>query len=189
MIGRSLLTPSNSIIAVHGLGSNVDWSWTWKDHTRKQHVHWLKDANMLPAVVPESRVLAYNYDSKWPRALAHVRTMLCGPELTEPLSLAGLLLESAGCWEVLGYYTAWEGFLIQTLELREQLLCTEHPETARARFHLTKTLIYIGIDVETQEMLRNFRSHSLFGERIAFLGLLEKFEEEKLAQQSISKSR
>lgn len=43
------------------------------------------------------------------RALAHVRTILSGPELIEALSFASLLFESAGCWKTLGYYIAWEG--------------------------------------------------------------------------------
>ncbi|KAK3348577.1 hypothetical protein B0T25DRAFT_225700 [Lasiosphaeria hispida] len=52
-----------NIIAMHGLGSNVDWSWTWKGDGK--HINWLRDPDMLPAKVAKSRILAYNYDSKW----------------------------------------------------------------------------------------------------------------------------
>ncbi|KAI3343673.1 hypothetical protein F4824DRAFT_440720 [Ustulina deusta] len=74
------------IIAVHGLGSNVDWSWTWQD--KKGHrppVHWLKDPNMLPHVVPHARIIAYNYDSRWHTDAPNTRLELCGEELVESL--------------------------------------------------------------------------------------------------------
>ncbi|KAJ6437958.1 Kinesin light chain 1 [Purpureocillium lavendulum] len=48
-------TNRGSIIGVHELGSNVDWSWTWEDGD--QHVHWLRDHNMLPAKMPKARIL------------------------------------------------------------------------------------------------------------------------------------
>ncbi len=68
-----------SIIAVHGLGSNVDWSWTWKDGDN--HVHWLRDLNMLPAKVCKSRILVYNYESRWHADAPKIRLQLCGEEL------------------------------------------------------------------------------------------------------------
>ncbi|KAK4098443.1 hypothetical protein N658DRAFT_518050 [Parathielavia hyrcaniae] len=76
--------PANvpSIIAVHGLGADVDWSWTWKDpETPGRHVKWLQDPDMLPAVVPDSRILLYNYDSRWHAKAPKVRLSLCGEEL------------------------------------------------------------------------------------------------------------
>ncbi|KAI1132153.1 hypothetical protein F5Y10DRAFT_6263 [Nemania abortiva] len=74
------------IVAVHGLGSNVDWSWTWQD--KKGHhppVHWLKDANMLPHVVPHARTIAYNYESRWHTHAPRTRLELCGEELVKSL--------------------------------------------------------------------------------------------------------
>ncbi|KAL6855647.1 hypothetical protein J3F83DRAFT_753806 [Trichoderma novae-zelandiae] len=68
-----------TIIAVHGLGSNVDWSWTWKDD--EKCVNWLQDADMLPAKIPKSRIIAYNYDSKWDADAPKTRLQLCGEEL------------------------------------------------------------------------------------------------------------
>ncbi|KAF6782908.1 pfs domain-containing protein, partial [Colletotrichum musicola] len=71
-----------SIIAVHGLGANVDWSWTWKDpKTPGRLVKWLQDPDMLPAVVPRSRILLYNYDSRWHADAPKIRLTLCGEEL------------------------------------------------------------------------------------------------------------
>ncbi|GIJ91397.1 hypothetical protein Asppvi_010362 [Aspergillus pseudoviridinutans] len=67
------------IIAVHGLGSNVDWSWTWKSKTRD--IHWLRDRDMLPNVVPKSRIMVYNYDSKWHSNAPQTRLQICGEDL------------------------------------------------------------------------------------------------------------
>ncbi|KAI1660474.1 TPR-like protein [Daldinia decipiens] len=70
------------IIAVHGLGSNVDWSWTWKDKARKRPpVHWLKDPDMLPALLPRARILVYNYESIWYANAPRTRLQLCGESL------------------------------------------------------------------------------------------------------------
>ncbi|GKT50172.1 vegetative incompatibility protein HET-E-1 [Colletotrichum spaethianum] len=77
-----LVTLSPCIIAVHGLGANVDWSWTWKDpKDPSRHVKWLQDTNMLPSVVPESRVALYNYDSRWHADAPRTRLQLCGEDL------------------------------------------------------------------------------------------------------------
>ncbi|KAI0539978.1 hypothetical protein GGR58DRAFT_512001 [Xylaria digitata] len=74
------------IVAVHGLGSDVDWSWTWQD--KKGHrppVHWLKDPNMLPSVIPHARIIAYNYESRWHADAPKTRLELCGEELVKSL--------------------------------------------------------------------------------------------------------
>ncbi|KAI1429343.1 hypothetical protein F5Y12DRAFT_482024 [Xylaria sp. FL1777] len=74
------------IVAVHGLGSNVDWSWVWQD--KKGHrppVHWLKDLNMLPRVVPHARIIVYNYESRWHANAPTTRLELCGEELVKSL--------------------------------------------------------------------------------------------------------
>ncbi|GKT81415.1 PFS domain-containing protein [Colletotrichum tofieldiae] len=68
-----------SIIAVHGLGANVDWTWTWKDGGKR--VNWLQDPDMLPAKVSKSRIMMYNYDSKWHVGAPKTRLQLCGEEL------------------------------------------------------------------------------------------------------------
>ncbi|OTA67910.1 hypothetical protein K449DRAFT_187192 [Hypoxylon sp. EC38] len=71
------------IIAVHGLGANVDWSWTWKNGTR--HVHWLKDPDMLPALLPKARIMAYSYESRWHFNAPKTRLELCGEDLIRSL--------------------------------------------------------------------------------------------------------
>ncbi|GJD05085.1 pfs domain-containing protein [Colletotrichum higginsianum] len=71
----------SSIIAVHGLGSNVDWSWTWKDGSKR--VNWLRDPDMLPARVPKSRIMVYNYESRWHADAPKTRLQLCGEELVQ----------------------------------------------------------------------------------------------------------
>ncbi|KAK5627760.1 hypothetical protein RRF57_003475 [Xylaria bambusicola] len=75
-----------SIIAVHGLGSNVDWSWTWQDKNGPRPlVHWLKDADMLPRVVPHAGIIAYNYESRWHLNAPRTHLKLCGEELMRSL--------------------------------------------------------------------------------------------------------
>ncbi|KAI1115874.1 hypothetical protein F5Y14DRAFT_409581 [Nemania sp. NC0429] len=72
------------IVAVHGLGSNVDWSWVWKEGGNR--VNWLQDSNMLPEKVPMSRIIAYNYDSRWHNDASKTRLELCGEELIHSVS-------------------------------------------------------------------------------------------------------
>ncbi|KAI0171027.1 hypothetical protein BJ166DRAFT_517548 [Pestalotiopsis sp. NC0098] len=67
------------VIAVHGLGSHVDWSWTYRNGT--QCVHWLRDTDMLPSIIPKSRIMVYIYESKWHADAPRTRLQLCGEEL------------------------------------------------------------------------------------------------------------
>ncbi|KAI1214605.1 uncharacterized protein F4807DRAFT_3196 [Annulohypoxylon truncatum] len=71
------------IVAVHGLGSNVDWSWVWKGHNKQ--VHWLKDPDMLPAAVPNARIMAYSYESRWHIDAPKTHLGLLGEELARTL--------------------------------------------------------------------------------------------------------
>ncbi|KAK1688656.1 pfs domain-containing protein, partial [Colletotrichum godetiae] len=76
-------TNQGSIIAVHGLGSNVDWSWTWKGGGER--VDWLQDPDMLPAKIPKSRIMVYNYESRWHVDAPKTRLQLCGEEFIHAL--------------------------------------------------------------------------------------------------------
>lgn len=52
--------------SVHGLDSNIDWSWTWQDKARAgPPLNRLKDAEMLPRVVIKPRITVYNYEMSW----------------------------------------------------------------------------------------------------------------------------
>ncbi|KAI2769586.1 hypothetical protein F4815DRAFT_450716 [Daldinia loculata] len=74
------------IVAVPGLGSDADWSWTWKDKGGQlPHVHWLKDPDMLPAVVPNARIMAYSFEARWHSKAPKIRLELCGEELVKGL--------------------------------------------------------------------------------------------------------
>ncbi|TQN70161.1 Vegetative incompatibility protein HET-E-1, partial [Colletotrichum shisoi] len=81
MVLRDRRSNQGSIIAVHGLGSNVDWSWTWKDGEKR--VNWLRDPDMLPARVPKSRIMVYSYESRWHADAPKTRLQLCGEELVQ----------------------------------------------------------------------------------------------------------
>ncbi|KAK2593246.1 hypothetical protein QQS21_009045 [Conoideocrella luteorostrata] len=71
------------IVAVHGLGSDADWSWTSKDG--QNHVNWLRDLDMLPAKVPKSRIIVYSYESRWHTNAPKTRLQLCGEELVHSI--------------------------------------------------------------------------------------------------------
>jgi len=55
LIGINLI----SIVAVHGIGANVDTTWTTKE------VNWISDDKMLPQEQPTARIMTFSYDSQW----------------------------------------------------------------------------------------------------------------------------
>ncbi|KAI4136790.1 MAG: hypothetical protein LQ341_005446, partial [Variospora aurantia] len=60
--------PCDSIIAIHGIGAHPDDTWCKKVDTgssTERYVNWLSDARMLPAVVPDARIMRYGYQSQW----------------------------------------------------------------------------------------------------------------------------
>lgn len=44
-------------------------------------INWLRDPDMLPAKVRKSRIMAYNYESRWDIDAPKTRLQLCGEEL------------------------------------------------------------------------------------------------------------
>jgi hypothetical protein len=56
---------TSSIIAVHGMGAHPDDTWCKGVGTGNDKVNWLQDADMLPAAVPNSRIMRYGYHSRW----------------------------------------------------------------------------------------------------------------------------
>lgn len=71
----SFSNKSHSIVAVHGLGANPDYAWTWlpknnppgKTGYPTSRVNWLQD--LLPACLSanniSSRIMTFNYNSTW----------------------------------------------------------------------------------------------------------------------------
>lgn len=63
----------------------MDYAWKWKDNTGGRSVHWLEDADMLPADVFGARIMAYKYDSAWHADAPNTRLQLCGEDLVNSL--------------------------------------------------------------------------------------------------------
>lgn len=86
--GSRLIAFMISVVAVHGLGANPDYAWTHKgeedlnnndnwlglswfgsagprdtDAGGSRPVNWLRD--LLPARIPNSRILCFEYNSRW----------------------------------------------------------------------------------------------------------------------------
>ncbi len=59
----ALVLDPASIVAVPGLGANSEKTWVRK--TPHGEVHWLRDPKMLPARVPNARILVFEYESQW----------------------------------------------------------------------------------------------------------------------------
>ncbi|KAL9134421.1 MAG: hypothetical protein Q9175_004391 [Cornicularia normoerica] len=79
--------PRVDIVAVHGLGASPDWAWIRKvkDGDKEVHVNWLKDDNMLPTKLPDSRIMTFNYESKWLLGAPKQRRSLCAIQLLTAL--------------------------------------------------------------------------------------------------------
>jgi tetratricopeptide (TPR) repeat protein len=63
-----IILTCSSIIAIHGLGANPDTTWVRevKDKTgATRSIHWLKDKDMLPSLVPDAQIWTFCYNSKW----------------------------------------------------------------------------------------------------------------------------
>ena len=76
-----------SIVAIHGLGASPEWAWIRKvkDGDRDVDVNWLKDPDMLPSKLPNSRIMTFNYESKWFLAAPKQRCSLCAIQLLTAL--------------------------------------------------------------------------------------------------------
>ena len=77
----------HSIVAVHGLGANPDWAWIrkMKDGDDEVHVNWLADEIMLPAKLPDSRIMTFSYESNWLLGAPKQRRSLCAIQLLTAL--------------------------------------------------------------------------------------------------------
>ncbi|KAH7111217.1 hypothetical protein EDB81DRAFT_671605 [Dactylonectria macrodidyma] len=57
---------TNSVVAIHGLDTRSPTTWiAWKENGRPESgdVHWLKDEDMLPRVLPNSRIFTYDWNA------------------------------------------------------------------------------------------------------------------------------
>lgn len=52
---------------------------------KEVHVNWLADENMLPAKVPDSRIMTFNYESKWLLGAPKQRRSSCAIQLLTAL--------------------------------------------------------------------------------------------------------
>ena len=58
----------SSIVAIHGIGSHPDDTWSKNvstDPDNPHYVNWLSNTSMLPSIAPNARVLRYGYESGW----------------------------------------------------------------------------------------------------------------------------
>ncbi len=93
MLRTSLVDPSTehlvslSVVAVHGLGASPDWAWVrkMKNGSEEVHVNWLADEEMLPVKLPNSRIMTFNYESKWLLGAPKQRRSLCAIQLLTAL--------------------------------------------------------------------------------------------------------
>lgn len=56
-----------------------------EDGNKEVHVNWLADDNMLPAKLPDSRIMSFNYESKWLLGAPKQRRSLCANQLLTAL--------------------------------------------------------------------------------------------------------
>ena len=55
----------SSIVAIHGIGAHPDNTWNKDVGTKEspQYVNWLEQSDMLPAAIPQVRIMRYGYES------------------------------------------------------------------------------------------------------------------------------
>ncbi len=56
-----------------------------KDGNKEVHVNWLANENLLPAKLPNSRIMTFNYESKWLLEAPKQRRSLCAIQLLTAL--------------------------------------------------------------------------------------------------------
>lgn len=85
----SMLIWNVSIVAVHGLGANPKWAWVRKVKVQatgeEKKVNWLADNDLLSKMVPNARIMTFNYESKWHADAPKQRRSLCAEQLLTAL--------------------------------------------------------------------------------------------------------
>ena len=67
-LASRILNTEPSIVAIHGIGSHPEDTWSKNistDSQAPQFVNWLSHTDMLLSVAPNIRVLRYGYESAW----------------------------------------------------------------------------------------------------------------------------
>jgi len=71
-----------SLIAVHGLGADPRFAWIRKAESKeRKSVNWLSD--LLPQRIPNTRIMTFNYPSRWHRDAPRQRLALCASDLLD----------------------------------------------------------------------------------------------------------
>ncbi|KAL9619052.1 MAG: hypothetical protein Q9160_006307 [Pyrenula sp. 1 TL-2023] len=68
--GKEPVVDVLSVVAVHGLGANPNYAWTWRGEEKpdggpRETANWLTE--FLPEELPDARIMTYGYDSRWHR--------------------------------------------------------------------------------------------------------------------------
>lgn len=63
----NFLTDRDSVVAVHGIGADAFQTWQQKNETYQppKVVDWLEDGDMLPSIIPDTRIMTFGYESTW----------------------------------------------------------------------------------------------------------------------------
>jgi len=74
MVARTSNSHSSSIYTLHGLDAQSPTTWiAWKvdGNAKSGDVHWLRDLHMLPAVIPDARILTYDWNANYDTTASH----------------------------------------------------------------------------------------------------------------------
>jgi len=86
MMRSELHVNTTSIIAVHGLQTTAAKTWTaYKNGKNAEggECHWLRDEDMLPKVLPQARIWAFDYNSNYSSNAQHVSIVDLGQVLLD----------------------------------------------------------------------------------------------------------
>jgi hypothetical protein len=74
-------------VAVHGLGTHSPLTWEACNYDpSKANINWLRDDDMLPSVVPNARILTFDYDADYHNDAPVTSLLALGDKLVQILS-------------------------------------------------------------------------------------------------------
>ena len=83
----------NSVVAIHGLGADPEYSWSVNSGNGKR-ISWLKERKLLPGKFPNAQMLAFNHTADWLYYHPTITASRSAEELLEELKerqLSGLV--------------------------------------------------------------------------------------------------